>query len=536
MAQKSLARNTFIVALGTMLSRILGLWREILISASFGATWVTDSFLIAYTIPNLLRRLFAEGALSTSVIPIFSQYNVQNKKDSREALQFIASVFSGLTLVVSLICLIGIIASPAIVYLVGIGFRDSPEQMLLTTRLTQIMFPFLLLISWAALAMGVLNSLLVFSWSAVAPVFFNLGIIASLYLLQDILGPYCLAVGVLLGGLGQFVVQVIPLRRLNFPLRFKWFFWIDPGFKKLFRLMLPVSFALAVSQINTLVDRVIASTCREGAVSALYFSDRLMELPLGVLGIAVSTVILPALSQEIHRRNINQWKATLSQGMRFVVFIMFPVSLFIIIFRTELVQLVYQRGLFDSIATDMTTQALFFYTFGLPFLALVHIYTKAFYSLQDTQTPVKISVMMVGVNIVLDLLLVQFLDFGGLALATSLTAILHFICLGFFLKRNHFSFSLDNLFLRWMGKVALQIVLFLFLAFGFAQWTEGWKGIVPSLLILTIIGIGLALFYLFLSFMFKLEEVEPVKSLLTKIRFRIKLNNGEDNEKSDLED
>ena len=226
--ERSLIRNIAVVGAGTFLSRITGLIREILVSSMFGASWVTDVFFVAYTIPNLLRRLFAEGALSTSVIPVFSQYS---EKSHDESQKFIYSIFTGLTLVVSVVCVIGIAFSPWIVEMVGVGFRSEPDKIHMAINMTRIMFPFLLIISWSALVMGILNTLHIFSWSAIAPVFFNAGTILTLLLLRAYAGPYSLAIGVLIGGIGQFVIQLYPFYNKGFVLKFFRKFWQDPGFR-----------------------------------------------------------------------------------------------------------------------------------------------------------------------------------------------------------------------------------------------------------------------------------------------------------------
>lgn len=459
MQEDKLFRNTVVVGLGTLLSRVSGLFREILVSSLFGATWVTDAFLLAYTIPNLLRRLFAEGALSTSVVPVFSEYFVSpsSRKDCPQS--FISAVFSGFTCIVCSVCLVGIVCTPWIVRLVAVGFRSDPTKLLFTARSTQIMFPFLLLISWSALLMGFLNTLNVFSWSAVAPFFFNLGTIVSLLFLRKLFGPYVLALGVILGGLWQFLFQVPPLYRKDFTLRVSFRFWEDEGFRKVLRLMLPVTFSLAVSQLNTLVDRIVASLCREGAVSALYFSDRLMEFPLGIFGVALSIAVLPPLSRSVWVGNVEEWQRTLWQGIRWVLFFMLPAVVLLMAFPLPLVTLVYRRGMFDAPAAAMTAIALFYYAPGLVFFALNHLMTRAFYSFHDTRTPVKVSLGAVLLNIGLDLWLVRILDFGGVALATSFAAAFQFVLLVYSLRKKIQSFSLPPLG-DWLLKGVVQIGIF----------------------------------------------------------------------------
>lgn len=511
MQESRLFKNTVVVGLGTLLSRVSGLLREILISSFFGATWVTDAFLLAYTIPNLLRRLFAEGALSTSVVPVFSEYFASSprKKDPQN---FVSSVFSGFTFIVGLVCLFGILFSPWIVRLAAIGFRDDAAKFLFTVHSTQIMFPFLLLISWSALLMGFLNTLNIFGWSAVAPFFFNLGTIVSLLFLRKSFGPYALAFGVILGGLWQFLFQIPPLGQKGFALRVNFRFWEDEGFQKVLHLMLPVTFSLAVSQVNTLVDRIVASLCREGAVSALYFSDRLMEFPLGVFGVALSIAVLPPLSQSVWAGNTEEWKRTFWQGVRWVLFFMLPAVVFLMTFPLPLVTLVYRRGMFDALAADMTALALFYYAPGLVFFALNHLVTRAFYSLHDTRTPVKVGLAAVLLNIVLDLWLVRFFDFGGVALATSLAAFFQFVFLVYFLRQKVEDFSLFPSG-RWFLKGAMQIGIF-------TACCLSLKRVIPyaSSFEFVLIFCFLGGLYLALPFLLKMDERRAILAIFGDFR------------------
>ncbi|MEN3187848.1 MAG: murein biosynthesis integral membrane protein MurJ [Atribacterota bacterium] len=513
---KTLVKNTILIGFGTFLSRISGLVREVLISSLFGATWITDAFLIAYTIPNLLRRLFAEGALSTSIVPVFSPYFV-GKKEGKNPQDFVAAVFTGFSIVVGLICLLGMLLAPWIVRGVAIGFRSDPSKVLVVADFTRIMFPFLLFISWSALAMGVLNTVQVFSWSALAPIFFNLGTILSLLFLRSSVRFYALAWGVVLGGLWQFFFQLPPMYRRGFRLRIKLDFFRDEGFQQVVGLMLPVTFSLAISQLNTLVDRVIASLCEEGAVSALYFADRLMELPLGVFGIALSTAILPSLSQKACQDSLEDWKGALWQGVRFILFIMVPVSIFLLVFNAQTVSVVYQRGVFGGLATRMTASALFFYTLGLPFFALTHLFTRAFYSLRDSKTPVKVGVATVLFNIALDLILVRHLSFKGLALATSLAAMGNFAALWVLMEKKYCRLSLPFRVGFWYQKVIVQgVILVLFALFLVNVLGEGSGRF--SLFRFVLLVIGFVLVYLVLGLVLKVGEHRLVVSLWQELR------------------
>jgi putative peptidoglycan lipid II flippase len=505
----TLFRNALAVGLGTLLSRVSGLAREILISSFFGATWTTDAFLIAYTIPNLLRRLFAEGALSTSVVPIFSRYVVDKSYASKDQSEkFVSAAFSGFTLIVGAACLLGIAFSPWIVRLVAFGFREEPSKLFLTTRFTQIMFPFLLLVSWSALVMGFLNTLNIFSWSAIAPFFFNLGTIVSVFFLRRALGPYALAWGVILGGMGQFLFQVPPLWQKGLLPKLEVRFWEDEGFRQVTKLMLPVTFSLAVSQLNTLVDRIVASLCREGAVSALYFSDRLMEFPLGIFGVALSIAILPPLSQNAWSEDMGEWKRILWQGIRWILFFMLPATVFLMVFSLPIVNVVYRRGVFDALAAKMTSLALLFYAPGLLFFSLNHLLTRAFYSLRDTKTPVRISVFAVLLNVVLDVWLVRFLDFRGVALATSVSAFFQFVLLLFSLRRKvgvlWIGFPKD-----WAWKVGTQLAVFA----GFCRILGGRAGEYPKELFL-LLSLGIWALYIAFSFLLKMDERKVFTAIL----------------------
>jgi putative peptidoglycan lipid II flippase len=519
---KTLVKNTIVISLGTFLSRISGLAREVLISSLFGATWITDAFLIAYTIPNLLRRLFAEGALSTSIVPVFSHYFAGTEEEKKENPQdFVSSVFTGFSIVVGIICLLGILLASLIVKVVAVGFHGEPTRFLVVIDFTRIMFPFLLLISWSAFAMGVLNTVGIFSWSALAPVFFNLGTIVALLFLRPYLDFYALAWGVILGGLWQFVFQLPPLYRRGFRLRIKLDFFRNRGFRQVVGLMLPVTFSLAVSQLNTLVDRIIASLCEEGAVSALYFADRLMELPLGVFGIALSTAILPALSQKSCQDNLEEWQGVLWQGIRWVVFIMVPVSVFLVVFSPQTVSVVYQRGVFGGLATHMTSSALLFYAPGLVFFSLSHLFTRAFYSLKDSKTPVKVGLGAVFLNIALDLILVRYLSFQGLALATSLTAVFNFVALWILMQKKHCQFRFHGKVWDWWKKVVVQGVLFsafcLLLVNIFIQGSERFR--LGSFALLMILA---SLFYAFLGFFLKMNEHRLVLDLWQDFRKKLR--------------
>ena len=429
-------RAAGIVGIFTFLSRILGLARDMLIANFFGSGMSADAFFVAFRIPNLLRRLFAEGSFSVAFIPVFTEYLQTRSKEDAFLLARVVSTF--LVLILTVVTILGIIFSPLIVRIIAPGFGGMGEKYALTVLLTRIMFPYIFLVSVLGLFMGILNSLKHFAAPAMAPVFLNLSMIAALlFLAPSMKTPTVgLAIGVIGGGILQLALQIPFLMGKGISFAPKW----NPGhpaLKRIGMLMLPTIFGSAIYQINQLVGTLLASLLREGSVSYLYYADRLVQFPLGVFAIAISTAALPSLSREAADGDLARVKETLSHALRLTMFITIPAMVGLIVLRQPIIRLLFQRGAFDSFATGMTCRALLYYSLGLWSFAALRVFVSGFYSLQDTKTPVKVAVVAMVLNFVFSVILMRTpLEHGGLALALSLASTLQLCMLIFILRKR----------------------------------------------------------------------------------------------------
>jgi len=428
--KRSFLRRTGRFSLATIISRVLGLFREVSFAAVFGAGGGMDAFVAAFRIPNLLRDLFAEGALSAAYVPVFTEK--LKREGVRKAFLITSSVFSIVLVVLGLIVVLGILLAPYFVKYYVAGFGNDSSQIELTVRLTQIMFPFILLIAFAAVSMGTLNSLGRFGIPALAPALFNaIMIFAALYLSRYFRPPILgLGFGAVLGGAGQFVMQLPQLFKNGYRYEFRMDFK-DESVRKIFRLMLPAALGVAAWQINVVVATIIASYLEAGSISSLYYALRLMHLPLGVFGVALAAVSLPEISGLVATGNIPAAADAQRFSSRMVVFLLLPSAGFLVGASDAIIATVYQHGNFSFEDTVNVAMALRAYAVGLVFFGLVRVTAQVFYAFKDTKTPVKISFLAVGVNIVLSLLLIRPLGFAGLALATSLSAIVNFTLLSY---------------------------------------------------------------------------------------------------------
>ena len=459
--QKDLAKSTTLVSGATFVSRLFGLVREQIFAFLFGAGFATDAFVAAFRIPNLLRDLFAEGALSAAFVPVFTDYLVN--KDKKEAFRLGNLVVNALLVVLFVIVVIGILATPWIVDLIAPGFKSIPGKSELTVLLARIMFPFLLIVSLAAVAMGMLNSLKHFGVPAFAPVWLNAGMILSGFLICPLFNPPIIgmALGVLLGGLGQWAFQLPSLRKEGYRYR-PIVSFSDPGVRRIIILMTPAILGLASTQINIFVNTVIASFLPQGSPSYLNYSFRLMHFPLGVFGVAVATVTLPIVATYAARRDIPSVLSACASSLRLVFFLTLPSILFLTMAAKPIVSTLYQHGLFTYQDAVFTSQALVFYALGLFAYASVRVIAPVFYSLGDTRTPVKVSVLAVAVNIVLNLAFMRPLSFRGLALATSLSAMVNMFGLMIFLRRRVGPLDIPDLaksFIKIMGGSAVMGII-----------------------------------------------------------------------------
>jgi len=439
---EGVARQVGQVSAATFLSRVLGLVRDQVFAALFGAGTAADAFNMAFRVPNLVRDLFAEGAMSASFVPTFTEWREKQGDEAAWALG--RQLMSTLLAVLLALCALGALFAPQILSLMAGGFGAVPGKLPLTVLLTRVMLPFLPAVALAAAAMGMLNARGVFFLPALAPALLNVGMIVFGLALIPVCRAWgwpvivAMAVGVVLGGVLQFACQLPALARLGFHFRLEWPTW-HPGVRRVAMLMLPATVGLAATQLNIFVSQAIAASFREGSVSWLQYAFRLMQLPIGLFGVAVATVSLPALSRAAVRQDLPGLRATLSESVRLVLLLTVPAALFLAVFARPVIGLLFQHGRFGAADTVATGDALLMYCIGLPAFAAVGIFTRAFYALGDTRTPVRATFVAVAVNLALNLLFVGplaglGLAHRGLALATSATSVANLVQLAWRLR------------------------------------------------------------------------------------------------------
>lgn len=425
MKKSSLLRSTYVVGVMTLISRLLGFTRDMLFAVMFGAGNGMDAFLVAFKIPNFMRRLFAEGAFNQAFVPVFTETRTQQEHEQiRDMVEVVAGTLTG---VLALVTLLGVIGAPVLIFIFAPGFSADPAKFHLSVELLRLTFPYLLFISLTACAGGVLNSYGRFAVPAFTPVLLNICLIGSaLWLAPYFSRPItALAVGVFAAGVVQLAFQLPFLARLRLLPRLRWG-WREPVVQRILRLMLPVLFGSSVTQINLLLDTVLASFLASGSVSWLYYSDRLMEFPLGVFSIAIGTVILPSLSAQHVAESKAQFSATLDWALRLLMLVVAPAMVALIVLSGPLLTTLFQYHHFDSRDVIMSRYSLMAYAIGLMGFSLVKVLVPGFYARQDTRTPVRCGVRGVLAGMFMDVTFVGVMvglglpgPHAGLALATS---------------------------------------------------------------------------------------------------------------------
>jgi len=435
-----LLRSTAVFSGLTMISRVLGFVRDMVFANLFGAGPATDAFFVAFKIPNFLRRLFAEGAFSQAFVPVLSEY--KSLRSKAEVRLLIANVSGTLGTVLLLLTMVAVVAAYPLVGIFAPGFYLTGDEAkyALTAEMLRITFPYLLFISLTALSAGILNSYGHFGVPAVTPVWLNLSLIGAAYWLSPYFDPSIkgLAWGVFIAGVVQLLFQFPILARMGLLPRPRWG-WHDEGVRRIMKLMLPAIFGSSVAQINLLLDTIIASFLVSGSVTWLYYSDRLVEFPLGVFGIALGTVILPSLSQQHAEADPRSFSRTLDWALRWVLLIGTPAMLGLILLAGPMLATLFQYGEFQPADVRMATLSLMAYAIGLLGFMLVKVLAPGFYARQDTRTPVRFAVYSLVANMSMNLLFVVPMAMNGipgphagLALATELAA---FVNAGFLFHR-----------------------------------------------------------------------------------------------------
>jgi len=431
-ASVGLLRAGSIVGLMTMLSRVLGLVRDVVIAGYFGAGGSADAFFVAFKVPNFLRRLFAEGAFAQAFVPVLSEY--RSRRDLAAVQQLVHRVAGSLGTVLMLVTLVGVVGAPLLALIFAPGFyMAGGEKFELAAQMLRITFPYLMLISLTAFCGAILNAYGRFAIPAFTPVLLNLALIGSAVVLSPLFEPPILALawGVFMAGALQLLFQLPFLARLKLmpvPQRG----WRDEGVQRILKLMLPALFGVSVAQINLLLDTVLASFLQTGSVSWLYYSDRLSELPLGVFGIAIATVILPSLSRRHAEQSSEHFRRTLDWGVRMVLLIGVPAALALVVLAEPLLTTLFHYGAMSTQDIEMSARSLRAYGLGLVAFMLIKVLATGFFSRQDTKTPVRIAIQAMVANMVFNLILIWPLAHAGLALATTLSAYMNaaFLLLG----------------------------------------------------------------------------------------------------------
>jgi putative peptidoglycan lipid II flippase len=414
---KSLAK----VGSNTMLSRVLGFVRDLVFAHTFGANANTDAFFVAFKIPNFLRRLFAEGSFSVAFVPVLAEYKA--KRSMEELKLFVNHVAGTLGGILLLVTALGVLGAPVLVMIFAPGFIGVEGKMDLAADMLRLTFPYLLFISLTAFAGSILNTYNRFGIPAFTPVLLNLSLIGcAIWLSPHMERPIvALAWGVLLAGIVQFLFQLPFLKQLGLLPKFK-FAPKDEGVRRIVKLMLPAIFGVSVTQLNLLLDTLIASFLEDGSISWLYYSDRLMEFPLGILGVGLATVILPSLSQKHATESPEGFSHTLNWALRWVLLLGVPCAVGLFMLSGPMIATLFQSEVFLSSDVAMAQRSLMAYSLGLIPFIMIKVLAPGYYARQDTKTPVKIAIIAMVSNMVFNIILVFPLAHAGLALATTLSA------------------------------------------------------------------------------------------------------------------
>ena len=432
---KKVGRAAGAVGSMTLISRLFGFVRDLVLAMTFGASASADAFFVAFRIPNIQRRILGEGAVSAAMIPVYGEY--LNTKSEEDTQSFASNLFNIQVAVLVITSLAIVVFAPYLIMGFAPGFIDEPDKFELTVTLTRWMGPYLILVGMSAYCMGILNTHGSFKLSAAAPILVNIcmilgALILSPYLEQPIVG---LAIGVLVGGALQFAVQFPATLRKGLTLSPS-FNWKHPGIIKVGKLMGPAILGFGVYEINLLVDTLLASLLAGGSVSYLYYANRLVQLPLGVFGVAIGVAILPMLTGQAARQEIEELRDTLAFGVRLILFITVPATVGLILLSFPIINTLWERGEFVRSTTEGTQWALIYYSIGLCAFAGTKVMVSAFYSFQDTKTPMKIGIYAMLLNVVLAVILMGPLKHGGIALATSIASIFNAGALVFLMRKK----------------------------------------------------------------------------------------------------
>ncbi|HEY4715528.1 MAG TPA: murein biosynthesis integral membrane protein MurJ [bacterium] len=514
-SNEGMTRHAGLLSFLTGLSRILGVLRESVMAYLFGAGPAVDAFVVAYRLPNLLRRLFAEGALSISFIPVFARYLNREGEDS--ARRFANSAFTILSAVLLLVTVLGILLAPVFIYIMAPGFLENEGKFALTVSLARVMFPFIFSIGIVTLMAGVLNTYDHFFAPALAPVVLNISIIACSFAFYAFFNQpiYSMAAGVLVGGILQVFVQLPSLSSRGYKLRIVRT-TLHPGVKEASRLFFPATFGAAVYQINIVLTQILASFLPEGSVAFLWYANRFFELPLGVFAVSIATVSLPRLSLLASEGRMDEWKNTINYALGFTFFITFPAMVGLIILGEPIIRVLFEVGQFTRSDTRNTAIALFYYTLGLWSVGGSRVFVQAFYSIKDTMTPVKVAFIAFVVNIIASIVLMKSMEHAGLALATTIASIVNFLPLVILLriKAGRLGFSL--LFNSLVKILIASGVMGIFLWYAYNSFLRDITGRWAAAGIITVLIALSLIIYAGVSYLLRSNELKTVMETISR--------------------
>lgn len=502
-SQKKLLKNTGIMSIAVFFSRILGLIRDQVMAAYFGVSFVNDAFNVGYNIPNLLRRLFGEGALSAAFVPLYNEFGI--KRGKKYQILFALNLLSVISAILFILTVLGIIFSPLIVKVIYPGL--SSETSALAIKLSRILFPYLFFIGLSSTMIAILNSHNKFFITGLSSALLNLAWISMIFIgafFND--DPeqliYYASLGILLGGFLQTVINFPFLKKIGYSFRLI-IKLQSTAMKTLWKRFIPGMIGLGIREINLLMDALIASFLPAGSISALGFGNRLMQLPLGIFGISAGTAVLPSFSRSLINKDWEELSNTLRFSILFMLYIMLPVTAFICGGAYEIVALLFKRGVFDEKAVLMTVQALTFYSLGLCFFGLNQTITPVFYASKDTKTPMLIALFMCISNIVLNVILMFPLKHAGLALATSITAMIQFIVMLKILIKRFPEIKLKGMIRNSVKIIIISVILFYIIRI----ISHFWLTQTFIMLAVKVMSMGLiwTLSFLLLGIIFKLE-------------------------------
>ena len=515
-----LAKSAAVVSFAVMCSRVLGLIREQVFAGLFGAGYAYDSFVVAFRIPNLLRDLFGEGALSAAFVSVFSDYNAKRSKE--ETWQLASNVLCFFIVAISIITLLAIYFSDQIVAVLAPNFSNVPGKAELTSTMTVIMMPFLLFISLAAVVMGILNTRNRFFIPSIASSFFNLGSIIGGTALAFILPQHGypaiigMAFGTLIGGFLQLAIQLPTLKRLGFKFT-PGLNLSDPGLLRVLKLMVPATIGLSATQINIFINTNFASSCVEGSVSWLNYAFRLVQLPIGLFGVAISIAALPLLARQVSLKKHDEMKQTFVSSLVMVFCLTIPATFGLIILSEPIIRIIFEHGAFSSIDTQATAVALSLYGIGLFAYSANKVIVPVYYAINAPRYPVIASFLAIAINILIIINTIDAYQHKAIALSTSITMVINFLFLTTVLYMKIGGFSLRHL-VTGVCKITLASVLMGLMLLGSYQLLNDWflSPILTQCFVLFLLIGGSALFYIIILNLLGLDEFKELTKRFKK--------------------